>query len=442
MTHRTTPVPPLILPSGLRPFLPSCLRAFVPVLVLLTLAGCEIPAQTYWSPDGTHAAYVPPSGSESPAMIIDDQGAIVAKLGATTGGFAWSNDSKRLYFAVVDPKSDTIPPFETRHNWLNVSEEQFSSKKNEDDKDKQETTVSLWENGKTTPLFVLEAQMPWMMALSPDQNWLALVTNTSEKDSVSRLYAFSLPTKRLYAISLQCAKTACFTGPNRLAFVEANSVNDAKPSDTGMLTEVVLNDGAEHLDRQPLAIVLLPLTPWIQPLGQDILLTSFSFTFPGPIPQTDPEENAVFTLFRYVHADKTVKPLATEVGQYFLTSPDGKRILVEKILNPADKDKRQSKIAVIESATGSTHILADATVTLTDPAGNRHTGFPAYPAWRSNDELSFTSPIDPIKPIEQKDSRYYFNLALYRLTPDYQLKPLRTLSDPWPLEIKPSFKSN
>ncbi|HEX2971334.1 MAG TPA: hypothetical protein VHP11_03315 [Tepidisphaeraceae bacterium] len=146
---------------------PACLRAFVPVLFALLLLGCEIPAQTHWSPDGSRAAYIPPgSDAKSPAMIIDDHGAILAKLGLTTGGLAWSNDSKRLYFAIVDPKSETIPPFETRSGWLNVDETPFLPKPNdaEPDKDKSEITVSVWQDGKVSPLFLLEGQMPWYLA--------------------------------------------------------------------------------------------------------------------------------------------------------------------------------------------------------------------------------------------------------------------------------------
>src|SRR5512146_1783968 len=92
---------------------------FLPMLFLLVLAGCEVPAQIYWSPDGTRAAYVPTAGSESAAALIDEQGKVLAALGKSVGGFAWSADSKQLYYAAVGPKP-AVALAELRNNWSNV----------------------------------------------------------------------------------------------------------------------------------------------------------------------------------------------------------------------------------------------------------------------------------------------------------------------------------
>ena len=62
------------------------------MLIALT-AGCRLPAQIVWSPDGSSAAY----RIEDKAYLIDSTGKVTAPLGTVVGGLAWSNDSKTLY---------------------------------------------------------------------------------------------------------------------------------------------------------------------------------------------------------------------------------------------------------------------------------------------------------------------------------------------------------
>ena len=70
-----------------------------------------MPAQMCWSPDLKRAAYLPTLNEESEAYLIDDSGRLLEKLGKTAGGFAWSSDSRSLYFATVDGPPSPRPEF-------------------------------------------------------------------------------------------------------------------------------------------------------------------------------------------------------------------------------------------------------------------------------------------------------------------------------------------
>src|SRR4051812_8462777 len=66
---------------------------------LVLLGGCKVPAQMVWSPDGKQAIW----RNETRAVLINESGAKGEDLGDSTGGFAWSSDSKSLYFIVSEP---------------------------------------------------------------------------------------------------------------------------------------------------------------------------------------------------------------------------------------------------------------------------------------------------------------------------------------------------
>ena len=57
------------------------------------------------------------------------------------------------------------------------------------------------------------------MLLSPDQKWLAMVCDTPA-DSVFAVYVYSIAEKKLYELSDFAGFGLCFTGPNRLAYIE------------------------------------------------------------------------------------------------------------------------------------------------------------------------------------------------------------------------------
>jgi hypothetical protein len=411
-------------------------RALLSLCVCLVLAGCEIPAQTFWSPDGSHAAYVAPANRECPAMLIDDAGKVLANLGPSTGGFAWSNDSKRLYFATVGCNADAKTEFETRLNWLNTTNAD-DAPPDGDDNDKKGLTVSAYQDGKTTPLFWLGRGHASHMILSPDQNWLALVytIRAGSEDSFA-LCVYSIASRTLYPLSVGCTRGICFTGPRRLAFVEAGDIRGGRSSGVGQLVEVTLADSPDKLERQALLAVLMQFTSWLQAAGEDVLLTTLPFTFPAPPPR-DASDVSV-NLYRYSRARNATQPLATNVDEYFLVSPDGKRVLLGAPGQSPDNGP-PTQLAVLELGTGIIHPLCNLSSTVKVQPNLQYSGIPAYPAWRGGGEISFTSPPDANKPPANQDNRLYFELALYRLGGDHKLVPLRTLSESWPVESKPSI---
>jgi hypothetical protein len=404
------------------------------ICLLFLLAGCEIPAQTYWSPDGMRAAYVPSSGVAVPAAVIDAQGNVIARLAPAVGGFAWSSDSKKLYFVSIVPKPQNLAPTPIQRGWANVPGEQPIAATQPEDNKEESVIVNLWDGSRITPLFNVPRGVPYTMALSPDQNYLALIMND---EKWSALYVYGIAAKKLSLLSFQCGKTACFTGPRRLAFVEPTSMVQDQPADIGQLVEVNLDDQAEKLERARLLLVFTKFTPWLQPLGDDILLTTLPFAFPGIVPGDMDLVGA--GLFRYSRADNSVKNLVENVGQYFTPSPNEKLVLFEKVHNHADPASRGSDLAILDVAGNTVHVVADAKVAAADADGAMHSGMPAFPAWRTSDEISFTSPTEPNKAPVLKDDRGYFDLSLYRLTPQFKLEPLRMLSEKWPVEMKPSI---
>ena len=79
------------------------------------------------------------------------------------------------------------------------------------------------------------------------------------------------------------------------------------------------------------------------------------------------------------------------------------------------------------------HVLFDATV-----YGPQ---MPLWPTWRGNDEITFTSSAGQDLPVQPgKDPRIAFDVVLFRITPQATLEPAKTLSQGWPIEMKPSIK--
>src|SRR2546421_4938778 len=75
------------------------------LLAIVALAGCEPIAHIAWSPDGSRAAYFVPTPKKllpGLSFVIDPAGKVAAELGPTFGSFAWSNDSKTIYFGAYD----------------------------------------------------------------------------------------------------------------------------------------------------------------------------------------------------------------------------------------------------------------------------------------------------------------------------------------------------
>ncbi len=408
------------------------LRLAVPTLCCLVLAaasGCELPAQIFWAPDGSRAVYVPGAASESPAALIDANGAIIATLGRSTGGCAWAADSRVMYFAARVEKT-AAPAVAVRYEWCNVAAEQLPPV--EEDA-KEVTAVSVWNQGVSTPLFHVDDQMVWYMTLSPDQQWLAVVAykERKDRDDQLRLYVYSVRTGRLYLLSVACQKGVCFTGPARLAFVEPGKVRHGVSSDSGALVEVELDADARTLERQHLAYVLPSMTSWLAALGEDVLLT----TMPITLPMAQAEEIPPRRLYRYQRKQQELTTLAQGVGDLFMPSPDGRLVLIEKLSREQGRDSERSELAVIETASGRLHVLKIDGQPVTLPPS----GMGMYPNWRGPRQIAAAA-LDGSRPPREHGGRRYYEVMLYEIAEDFTLKPLRLLSENWPLEMKPSVK--
>ena len=426
-------------------------------LLLPVLIGCEIPSQIVWSPDGKRAAYLS-TVHEKPnsVAVLDEKGAIVAKLGPATGGLAWSADSKRLYFSSVQTAPTGAKPFEIREGWANAAdalppeattrpskELPKAADPQQPGEEKDEAVISVWEDGAARPLFWLESTTIWHLRLSPDQKWLALMTYHERHDDNTRdqtiIYAFSLDSHRLYPLSVadmdkeKYCKGMCFTGPSRLAFVEPIEVVNGVSSEIGTIAEVELDVKAEKLERRTAAVVLRRLVAWMEPAGEDILFTGVNVSL--PMVAGDVENLPPHKLMRWVRAEGKLKVALDDVGELFAPSPDGQRVLLEKITPAANKEDRTSDFAVWDMRSGTVQTVCALPLEANLP-DKPHAGIPAYPVWRGNDEITF---VDWTKPPVQQNDRAYFDLVLYQLTDKLELKPVRTLSETWPTEMKPSF---
>lgn len=404
------------------------------VVVFIFLAGCD-KAHMFWSPDGSLAAYA--RGGEHPeAYVVDQNGAVVARLGPSAGGFAWTDDSETLYFAAYREAAEAatrpVPAVEVRRNWLEPDVPQTqpataASSPAEPIK-KGAGVIGMWRGGQVTELFSIPGKFAWYAALSPNQKWLALVTSEVDEQhsgSAYQLYAYALASERLYPLCDNCALGFCFTGPSRLAYASGGSAT--QPQRLGQVVEVVLDEesGEEQpaLARRALADVLYDNNAWMQPLGQDLLFT----TRPRSLPSAPASGDKPYRLCHLSRADGQITALADDVGPVFMPSPDGQRILFEKITPKTHASEEVHELAVMNRNGSSVRALCKAKVEDT----------PMLPTWRGNDQIVFTAlPDATTQPATNPQERP--DVVLYELTAEGQLQPIRTLSAGWPADMKPT----
>ncbi len=151
-----------------------------------TIIGCEPVAHLSWSPDGKQAAYfVPGSGKPLPGngFVLDDSGKISADLGSAFGSFAWSSDSKTIYFGGFDEKPDAAPPI---RKWLVDAEDQPTA--NATNEDIPAMSLNRWQNGTVEKLASLGNRYVLFVHLSADQKWAAIVTFAKKNNVRSRTW--------------------------------------------------------------------------------------------------------------------------------------------------------------------------------------------------------------------------------------------------------------
>ena len=236
-------------------------------------------------------------------MVIDDKGAVVRELGTSTGGFAWSEDSQKLYFAAA---GDAIDPklFDRREGWRSATASPTTQAGG---------GGAPWSASCARPddAAVRPACTVLHMALSPDQNWLAVMTfddddddDRSQVENNTRLdvFVYSIASRRLYPLATTCSPAMCFTGPDRLAFTEPDLGPEGGSMRTGHLVEVVLDDKSEQLERKPRLEVMPSCTPWIRAIGEpsasggEMLVICRQATV---VPALDPDREPPFNLYRF-----------------------------------------------------------------------------------------------------------------------------------------------
>jgi hypothetical protein len=426
--------------------------------VMLALVGCDVPAQIVWSPDGSQAAY----RAGSTALLLNEQGIVLQPLGASSGGFVWSADSKSLFVAAGEHAGEQAgdqignTPTPLHLEWLGPVDDPAARPTTKPaDEPKSITAVNVLKDGKVTPLFRLADDTVWYLQLSPDGQWLAVGATADQQDSSTnefQLFVYSLHGGKLYELSRFCGCGACFVGPNTLAFNEASAL-DPVGQVKGHIVEVKLDEAAATLPRQTLLQTIVPLTGWMEPCKGGLLFTAAPRTFPAP-PVADSQQ-PVFKLFHFSLADCGLTVLADDVGELFEASPDGKRILFERLTQPeppaaapattesakqlptSQPPQTHDDLCVMNANGSDPHVLRS----LDEYIGNPQP--PMWPSWRGNDQITFIASAVDSQTVKVADhDRKVVNVIQYHLTDKGTLEALQSLSGDWKVETKPYFHRN
>ncbi len=397
-------------------------------LILACLAlvtGCHPPAQILWSPDGSAAVY----RGDSDTILMDSSGKIFSRLGKSDGGMAWSKNSKTLYYvnAVTDGEVATADPA-----WLiSIAAEANSATKPADpETDSHRAELKSVTNGKTT-LLARFAGGVLHIALSPDENWLALCGEMGAADTGLSIYVYHLPTKHLYQLSNNAGTAMCFTGPNKLVIEEQDLRSSSPSAVPGRLVEVTLDAKAPPAAENLLSIIPSE-TAWTAAVGENLLFTTMPHQYPGKYTKNDNRSD--FKLFQWTRANGSVVSIADDVGPLFAVSPDGQRVLIERVTPNDDKDKEKHTLEVIRSNGSDGHALRDL---------GPYNDFAIWPAWRGNDEITFTNPVADGKRVPADGKVHVqYEVVQYKLTDKFELSPIATLSDSWDAADKPFVEIN
>ncbi len=395
------------------------------LIAIIVCVGCRVPAQVVWSPDGAAAAY----RVEDRAYLIDAGGKVVSTLGTVLGGFAWSADSKTLYYANNSDQADRIGALDLAWRSPDRPAKQMlilPATTEPTSRPTKYVDVCSFADGKSTSLAKFAGGDAMHMALSPDQKWLAIVCD-SEAAATFSVYVLHLPDKLLYLLSDFAGFGISFTGPNRLAYIEPDRLADKADNLTGKVVEVTLIAGAAKLERSPLFDVLPGETPYIAALGENLLVTSVARNFPGkPITHDD---SRVCNLYLWTRANCGLVSIADGVGPLFAVSPDGQRVLIEKIASKADPSPIKRELQIIRTNGSDGHTLRDL---------SKHDAFALWPAWRGNGEITFTAPEEDAAAITvDGQNRLQYEVIQYRLNEKFDLEPISKLSESWKADMKP-----
>jgi len=380
------------------------------IAILLPLffagAGCNLPAQMSFSPDGKHIAY----RVDDQMHLLNESGKPLARLGRSIGGMAWSKDASTLYFVAAsepDLNPATRPatePAEPNSTWM---------------------LYSVRPGEPPVPICKIDDPALYLQ-IDPSEQWLAILTRQEKGPNQLRVLAHRIGSASAIEVSRRCAAALCFTGDARLALVE-QSIDDQRDS-VGAIVEINLIESPDPLPRTPLLVVLCSTTPWLQPMGNDLLFTSISQSLPGL-----PREEASLDLFHYTRASKTLATLTKNVGPFFSISPDRKHILFEKVTPKTEESEAVHELAIVNSNGSDAHAIRDL---------GQYGQLPMWPAWRNAGEFAF---VEPNGPERAKDAtgRTHFDVMLYRVGGEglMHVELVTKLSEGWPDAFKPFLKS-
>lgn len=398
---------------------------FLAVLTAMLLAagGCHIPARVFWSPDATRAVYI----NYGQVAVIDAQGAIQFQA-IGEGTAAWSADGKTAYFALSTDAVPAVPlvPTVYQTGWAGGPVAPPA-----DPAEELQAVVAYGPDG-VQPLFVLD-QPVMHLHLSPDENWLAVVTSVPEGEGTMTLFAWHLPSRTLYLIERKSGFAAAFTGDSRLAYSLPGDPDRPPANQPSNLIEVILDVTRDQLERQTLLDVQAGTAVWIQPLDSDILLSVAWHDGNAFDPKIHP-----MRIIRY-RRDGAGENDGSEIfadwtGGLFAISPDQKRILFERI-TPRKGAAPKVELMIMETGGGNPRVLRDVTQHVMTQ--------PMWPSWRGNDQITFTpSPAgdDPVDPLDPEWRRT--EVILYDLTDNggIPLRAVKTLSADWEAELKPRYR--
>jgi hypothetical protein len=408
----------------------------------LLTAGCEPAAHLAWSPDGSRAAYFvptpgidPASGKSLPGVsyVIDADGKVVSELGPTFGSFAWANQPQAVYFGAYQAQPPTGS--DILRKWMVDAEDQPAAPLPPANDEIPPMTLSRWQDGKTESLVSLGNRYVMFVQMSPDQNWVSIVAfgkETSASDGQWEVFAFNTSSKKLYEITDHGGAGACFTAASKLAYVETDRDHRGNALSTGQIVEVKLDESAEHLERTPLVDVLPQQTMFLQPTDDGLLFTTSPRSFPT---KAIPSDQRSIGLYHFTRANGGVAAMSESTHALFLPSPDGKRILFMRITPKTEKMPERRELCVMNANGSDEHLLSDVTT-----FGQE---LPMWPTWHGNDEISFVSSTSQDLPAEAgKEPRIAFDVVLYRIGAQDDLQSVKTLSQNWPIEMKPSTKKS
>jgi hypothetical protein len=441
------------------------------VAVAVTASGCRVPAGMTWAPDGGKGAY----HVDGRAIVIDREGQVLADLGASVAGYCWSGDSTQLYVATLEADEGAVPLTEVRGDWLvhtsptpratpglsmldgpapAAPSATAPATATVDGKGREplkyhRLTVSARRDGKTTPLFRVRTPCEEARLLpSPDGAWLVVGTSLGNLTlpglpmpglAMPDLYAFSLRSGQLFAVAPWCA-SACFTGPNRLAFARCAGVSDLAMGLYAILFEATLaEDQKPAPDGLPNTRALLELMPpWtgpVQPLGEDLLLTAARREFPHPLHDGQLDESPQYQLYRWSRNTGRLDVVSENVGPWFLLSPAGRRVLFYAPVVQEKGERTRPALAVVNlDGTGRWNLRAREV-----PVDDEHFALGAMePAWRDEDHIVLAGPsADAPPPATGDKNRTRYDVTLYRLGLEGRLDRVRTLSSGWNPTTRP-----